>query len=136
MARRLLLAAVALPVAFATAAAQANNPAAPASSRADYALTNVRIVVSPGKVIERGTVLTRDGHREIHYSELECAGKAIPQIAPRHSESPNDDIAVKCSPPPTPPSMPTKNDYHRVGECDRTAACRRALRSWARGPWP
>ena len=61
MARRLLLAAVALPVAFATAAAQANNPAAPASSRADYALTNVRIVVSPGKVIERGTVLTRDG---------------------------------------------------------------------------
>ncbi len=61
MARRLLLAAAALPIAFATAVAQANNPAAPASSRADYALTNVRIVVSPGKVIERGTVLTRDG---------------------------------------------------------------------------
>src|SRR6185437_9611289 len=61
MARRLLLAAVAVPVAFATAAAQANTPTAPPASRADYALTNVRIVVSPGKVIERGTVLTRDG---------------------------------------------------------------------------
>jgi imidazolonepropionase-like amidohydrolase len=61
MARRLLLAAAALPLAFATAAAQANAPTAPPASRADYALTNVRIVVAPGKVIERGTVLTRDG---------------------------------------------------------------------------
>jgi imidazolonepropionase-like amidohydrolase len=61
MASRLLLAAVAVPFAFATAAAQAVAANAPPSSRADYALTNVRIVVSPGKVIERGTVLTRDG---------------------------------------------------------------------------
>jgi imidazolonepropionase-like amidohydrolase len=61
MARRLLLAAAALPLAFATAAAQANAPTAPPASRADYALTNVRIVVAPGKVIEHGTVLTRDG---------------------------------------------------------------------------
>jgi imidazolonepropionase-like amidohydrolase len=33
----------------------------PSASIADYALTNVRIVTAPGKVIERGTVLTRDG---------------------------------------------------------------------------
>src|SRR5471032_675976 len=61
MARRLLLAAVTMLIAFTTAASHANNPAAPATSRVDYALTNARIVVSPGKVIERGTVLTRDG---------------------------------------------------------------------------
>ncbi len=61
MTRRLLLVAAALPVAFATVAAQVIAPTAPASSRVDYALTNVRIVVSPGKVIEHGTVLTRDG---------------------------------------------------------------------------
>lgn len=61
MARRLLLAAAALPIAFAAAAAQKDAANAPPNSRADYALTNVRIVVSPGKVIERGTVLTRDG---------------------------------------------------------------------------
>jgi imidazolonepropionase-like amidohydrolase len=61
MARRFLLAAAALPVALATTAAQVIAPTAPPSSRIDYALTNVRIVVSPGKVIERGTVVTRDG---------------------------------------------------------------------------
>ncbi len=61
MATRLLLAAVALPLALATAAAQTSPPTAPPASRVDYALTNVRIVVSPGKVIERGTIVTRDG---------------------------------------------------------------------------
>lgn len=63
MVRRTLLAMPAvLPVAVATALAQtpaAGSPASPAL--ADYALTNVRIVTAPGRVIERGTVLTRDG---------------------------------------------------------------------------
>ena len=54
--------AAALPAAFASASAQANNAGnAAASPRVDYALTNVRIVTAPGKVIEKGTVLTRDG---------------------------------------------------------------------------
>jgi imidazolonepropionase-like amidohydrolase len=62
--RRMTLLALppALAVAVATAAAQ--TPAAgspPPPSRVDYALTNVRIVTAPGRVIERGTVLTRDG---------------------------------------------------------------------------
>ncbi len=63
MARRLLFAVpLALPVAFATAFAQTADPGkAVTAVRADYALTNVRIVTAPGKVIERGTVLTRDG---------------------------------------------------------------------------
>ncbi len=63
MARRVFLAlAAAFPAAFATASAQANNAGnAAASPRVDYALTNVRIVTAPGKVIEKGTVLTRDG---------------------------------------------------------------------------
>jgi len=34
---------------------------APAPPDVDYALTNVRIVTAPGKVIEKGTVLTHDG---------------------------------------------------------------------------
>src|SRR3990172_8665064 len=63
MARRILLALpAALPVAFATALAQVASPsAARPPVRADYALINVRIVTAPGRVIERGTVLTRDG---------------------------------------------------------------------------
>jgi hypothetical protein len=63
MPRRALLAipaALALPLA--AALAQAQSPGGPPSPPvADYALTNVRIVTAPGKVIERGTVLTRDG---------------------------------------------------------------------------
>jgi len=33
----------------------------PSAQNVDYALTNVRIVTAPGKVIERGTVVTHDG---------------------------------------------------------------------------
>jgi len=62
MVRRLRLAVAAtLPLAFATAAAQVNTPTAPPDSRADYALTNVRIVIAPGRVVERGTILMRNG---------------------------------------------------------------------------
>lgn len=63
MAPRFLLAiSVALPVAFTAAGAQRGNPAAPpVGTRADYALTNLRIVTAPGRVIERGTVVMRDG---------------------------------------------------------------------------
>src|SRR3954469_25043400 len=60
MARSSLLA---IPIAFASALGQGpargNSPAPP--PQIDYALTNVRIVTAPGKVIERGTVITRDG---------------------------------------------------------------------------
>ena len=65
MARRSFLAApAALPFVLAVAFAQntsTNNPTAAPAARSDYALTNVRIVIAPGRVIERGTVLTRDG---------------------------------------------------------------------------
>jgi imidazolonepropionase-like amidohydrolase len=63
MARSTLLALpLALPVAFATAVAQVADPGKPpVAPKADYALTNVRIVTAPGKVIERGTVVIRDG---------------------------------------------------------------------------
>jgi imidazolonepropionase-like amidohydrolase len=60
MARSSLLA---IPIAFASALGQGpargNSPAPP--PQIDYALTNVRIVTAPGKVIERGTVLTSNG---------------------------------------------------------------------------
>ena len=62
MARRFFLAIAAFPAAFSTALAQTTDPGrAAAAPRVDYALTNVRIVTAPGKVIERGTILTRDG---------------------------------------------------------------------------
>ena len=62
MARRLFLAIAAVPAAFSSALAQTTDPGrAVAAPRVDYALTNVRIVTAPGKVIERGTILTRDG---------------------------------------------------------------------------
>ncbi|HSA56592.1 MAG TPA: amidohydrolase family protein [Gemmatimonadaceae bacterium] len=62
MVRRLLLAIpLALPAALSVAAAQANNPGGPPLARSDYALTNVRIVTAPGRVVERGTVVVRDG---------------------------------------------------------------------------
>jgi len=63
MARRFLFVVpVALPVAFSVAVAQVNNPGGPPMApRADYALTNVRIVTAPGKVIDRGTIIIRDG---------------------------------------------------------------------------
>ena len=64
MARGILLAvpAAAL-VAVSTAHAQVDpGPGRPPGSiSADYALTNVRIVAAPGRVIERGTVLIRNG---------------------------------------------------------------------------
>lgn len=63
MARRLFLAIAAVPAAFSTALAQTADPgrAATANPKVDYALTNVRIVTAPGKVIEKGTVVVRDG---------------------------------------------------------------------------
>jgi imidazolonepropionase-like amidohydrolase len=62
MVRRLLLAIpCALPAAFSIAVAQGNRPTAPPLARSDYALTNVRIVTAPGRVVERGTVVIRDG---------------------------------------------------------------------------
>ena len=62
MARSTLLALpLAFPVALAAASAQVGPGGPPAPTRADYALTNVRIVTAPGKVIERGTVVVRDG---------------------------------------------------------------------------
>jgi imidazolonepropionase-like amidohydrolase len=51
--------------AFAAASGQQVTPRAstplPSAPDVDYALTNVRIVTAPGKVIERGTVVTHDG---------------------------------------------------------------------------
>jgi imidazolonepropionase-like amidohydrolase len=63
MTRHTLLAAVALPLVAATAFAQTVDPgkAAGTAPKSDYALTNVRIVTAPGRTIENGTIITRDG---------------------------------------------------------------------------
>ena len=63
MARRsFLVIPFAIPAAFAAALAQSPGPGGPAAAPvSDYALTNVRIVTAPGKVIERGTIVTHDG---------------------------------------------------------------------------
>lgn len=64
MARGILLAIPAALAVASTADAQRVDPGpgrAPSAVSADYALTNVRIVAAPGRVIERGTVLIRGG---------------------------------------------------------------------------
>jgi imidazolonepropionase-like amidohydrolase len=63
MARRTLPGLVAALVVASTAFAQGDpGPGRPPGAvSADYALTNVRIVTAPGRVIDRGTVLIRNG---------------------------------------------------------------------------
>ena len=63
MQRRILLSLPAALVAVSAAHAQVDpGPGRPPGMiSADYALTNVRIVAAPGRVIERGTVLIRNG---------------------------------------------------------------------------
>jgi hypothetical protein len=65
MARVSLLAVSLALTALAAAGGQQVTPRAstplPGAPNVDYALTNVRIVTAPGKVIERGTVVTHDG---------------------------------------------------------------------------
>src|SRR6185503_4544955 len=59
---RLLAVPVALSVAGTAAMGQSPGRGfSPTGTYTDYALTNVRIVTAPGKVIERGTVVVRDG---------------------------------------------------------------------------
>ena len=59
---RRLVPALPLALSMATAAAaQTNDPAGRPVSKSDYALTNVRIVAAPGRVIERGTVVFVNG---------------------------------------------------------------------------
>jgi imidazolonepropionase-like amidohydrolase len=63
MTRRSLTALPLALLAVSTAAvAQTADPGKSLTApKADYALTNVRIVTAPGKVIENGTIITRDG---------------------------------------------------------------------------
>jgi len=63
MARGILRAIPALLIAVGTAHAQVDpGPGRPPGAvSADYALTNVRIVTAPGRVIDKGTVLIRNG---------------------------------------------------------------------------
>lgn len=61
MARSTLLAFSVAVGLSAPASAQVNPGDAPRGVSADYALTNVRIVTQPGRVIERGTILIRNG---------------------------------------------------------------------------
>jgi imidazolonepropionase-like amidohydrolase len=65
MARVSLLAIPLALASFAAAGGQQVTPRAstplPGAPDVDYALTNVRIVTAPGKVIERGTIVTHDG---------------------------------------------------------------------------
>jgi imidazolonepropionase-like amidohydrolase len=62
MARRTLALPLALLAVSTAATAQTADPGKSLTApKADYALTNVRIVTAPGKVIENGTIITRDG---------------------------------------------------------------------------
>jgi imidazolonepropionase-like amidohydrolase len=59
--KTLLAIPAAIPLAVAVVFAQGNPAAPPGAPATEYALTNVRIVTAPGRVINRGTVLIRNG---------------------------------------------------------------------------
>jgi imidazolonepropionase-like amidohydrolase len=117
MARKLVLAIAAIPAAFSTALAQANNPGNPAAApRVDYALTNVRIVTAPGKVIERGTVLTRDGRIAAAGPNVQIPEGVVRIDLPGHSVYAGlIDAATSIGlPSPTRP-LPTADDNAQTG---------------------
>ena len=88
MARGILLAvpAAAL-VAVTTAHAQVDpGPGRPPGAvSADYALTNVRIVAAPGRVIERGTVLIRNGRIAAVGPQVSVPGGVVTMDLAGHS---------------------------------------------------
>lgn len=113
MVRRFLLAIpIALPAAFSIATAQANNPGAPAGGvRADYALTNVRIVAAPGRVIERGTVLIRDGRIAAVGANVSVPAGVVPMDLSGHSVFPGlIDAATSIGLPSPARPLPTVSD--------------------------
>jgi imidazolonepropionase-like amidohydrolase len=86
MARSTLLALpLAFPVALAAAGAQVGPGGPPAPTRSDYALTNVRIVTAPGKVIERGTVVVRDGRIAAVGPQVNIPGDVVRMDLSGHS---------------------------------------------------
>src|SRR5262245_4738556 len=107
MARSTLLA---LPLAFAiaTASAQVGPGGPPAPTRADYALTNVRIVTAPGKVIERGTVVVRDGRIAAVGPQVTIPGDVVRMDLSGHSVYPGlIDAATSMGLPSPTRTVPT-----------------------------
>ena len=130
MARRTLLAIpAALPIAFAAALAQSPNPGGPpAAPLSDYALTNVRIVTAPGKVIERGTVLTHDGRIAAVGATVNIPAGVVRMDLTGHTVYPGlIDAATSIGLPSPTRALPPKPERRC---CRRGRWARRAWRRW------
>ena len=90
MQRRILLSLPAALVAVSAAQAQVDpGPGRPPGTiSADYALTNVRIVAAPGRVIERGTVLIRNGRIAAVGPQVTVPGGVVTMDLSGHSVFP------------------------------------------------
>src|SRR5690606_888044 len=79
---------------------------APPSPPDNYALTNARIVVSPGRVIENGTVVVRDGRITAVGAQVEIPAAAIRVDASGHTVYPGlidaaSSVGLPAMPQPT-----------------------------------
>lgn len=118
MARIFILAmAAALPAAFSSALAQTADPGrAVGPPRVDYALTNVRIVTAPGKIIERGTVVTRDGRIAAVGANITIPAGVVQIDLSGHSVYPGlIDAATSIGLPSPTRALPATADASAVG---------------------
>jgi imidazolonepropionase-like amidohydrolase len=107
MARSTLL-ALPFAIPLAAAAAQVGPGGPPAPTRADYALTNVRIVTAPGRVIERGTVVIRDGRIAAVGPQVNVPGDAVRMDLSGHTVYPGlIDAATSIGLPSPTRTVPT-----------------------------
>src|SRR5690349_3944490 len=90
MARGILsgLAAAALVASTAHAQVDPGPGRPPGAISADYALTNVRIVAAPGRVIDRGTVLIRNGRIAAVGPQVTVPGGVVTMDLSGHSVYP------------------------------------------------
>jgi imidazolonepropionase-like amidohydrolase len=119
----------------AVAGAQTNNPAGPPVSKSDYALTNVRIVTAPGKVIERGTVVFVDGRITAVGANVTIPAGVVRMDLAGHTVFPGlIDAATSVGLPNPMRPLPTTADATaapaggRVGSRRGCARCRPATR--------
>ena len=93
----------------------------PSAQNVDYALTNVRIVTAPGKVIERGTVVTHDGRIAAVGAQVNIPAGAVRMDLAGHTVYPGlIDAATSIGLPnpnriTTPPNAPAAGGGGRGG---------------------
>jgi imidazolonepropionase-like amidohydrolase len=90
------------------AAAQTNDPAGRPVAKSDYALTNVRIVTAPGRVIDRGTVVFVNGRISAVGANVPIPAGVVRMDLPGHTVYPGlIDAATSVGLPNPMRALPT-----------------------------